>query len=169
MPKDLNYQRNVYTGFFPVASAVWGMKEVFVNVYMILNPYDGNWFLVDTGMKWSARSIKKMAQQIFGDNARPKAIILTHGHFDHVGSVEKLAEEWNVPVYAHFMEVPYLTGRSSYPPPDPTAGGGLMSLLSWTYPTSPVNIRNHITVLPEDGNIPGLHGWKYIHTPGHSP
>src|SRR5437868_6787461 len=125
MSKNFNFQKNIYTGFFPVASGVWGMREVFVNIYMILNPYDGKWFLVDTGMKWSAGNIKKMAHQLFGDDARPTAIILTHGHFDHVGSLEKLAEEWDVPVYAHYLEVPYLTGRSSYPPPDPTVGGGL--------------------------------------------
>ena len=33
---------------------------------------------------------------------------MTHGHFDHVGSLEKLANEWHVPVYAHYLEVPYL-------------------------------------------------------------
>jgi hypothetical protein len=31
----------------------------------------------------------------------------THGHFDHVGAREKLAEKWDVPIYAHELEVPY--------------------------------------------------------------
>ncbi|HUS03533.1 MAG TPA: MBL fold metallo-hydrolase, partial [Chitinophagaceae bacterium] len=134
---------------------------------MILNPFDGNWVLVDAGLKWSAPKIKKMARQLFGDS-KPSAIILTHGHFDHVGSLEKLIEEWNVPVYAHYLEIPYLTGKSSYPPPDPSVGGGLMSLMAWAYPSSPINIWNHVNVLPENCGVPGLPEWKFLHTPGHT-
>ena len=152
-----------------VAEGVWGMKHVFVNFYMIKNSEDNSWVLVDAGFKWSASKIKNMAETLFGENSRPSAIVLTHGHFDHVGAVEELAEEWSVPVYAHFMEIPFLTGKSSYPPPDPSVGGGLMSTLSFTYPRGPINIWNHINVLPSGGTIPGLTDWKYIHTPGHTP
>lgn len=168
MSTDIKYQRKTITGFFSVAPGVWGMKDVFVNMYTILNPFDGNWVLVDAGLKWSASKIKKMAHQLFGES-KPSAIILTHGHFDHVGSLEKLIEEWNVPVYAHYLEIPYLTGKSSYPPPDPSVGGGLMSLMSWSYPTSPINVWNHLNVLPENGSVPGLPEWRFLHTPGHAP
>lgn len=154
---------------FDVANGVWGMKHVFVNVYMIQNQTDESWVLVDAGLKWSASKIKKMAASLFGADSRPTSIILTHGHFDHVGSVSALAEEWDVPVYAHFMEIPYLTGKSSYPPPDPTVGGGLMASMASVYPKSPINIWSRINVLPADNSLPGLDGWKYIHTPGHAP
>src|SRR5688572_15109360 len=129
---------------FPVATGVWGMKDVFVNVYMIANEQDNTWVLIDAGLKWSSGKIKKMAQLLFGENSRPVAIILTHGHFDHVGSVKKLAEEWNVPVYAHYMEMPYLTGRSSYPPPDPRVEGGMMATLSFAYPKGPIDLGDRI-------------------------
>lgn len=168
MSKEVDYKKNVTSNFFTVAPGVWGMKDVFVNMYMVLNPFDGNWVLIDAGLKWSAPKIKKMARQLFGEDSKPSAIILTHGHFDHVGSVQKLAEEWHVPVYAHYLEIPYLTGKSSYPPGDPSVGGGLMSLMAWSYPKTPINIWNHITVLPEE-SVPGLPEWKWIHTPGHSP
>jgi glyoxylase-like metal-dependent hydrolase (beta-lactamase superfamily II) len=168
MSTDINVQKKTATNYFSVAPGVWGMKDVFVNIYMILNPFDGSWFLVDAGLKWSAPKIKKMAQQLFGDT-KPSAIILTHGHFDHIGSLEKLIEEWNVPVYAHYLEIPYLTGKSSYPPPDPSVGGGMMSWMSWVYPNDPINIWNHVNVLPEDGSLPGLPEWRFLHTPGHAP
>jgi len=154
---------------FVVAPGVWGMKDVFVNLYMIDNPSEKNWWLVDTGLKWSAVKIKAMAAMLFGAGNRPAGIVLTHGHFDHVGSVKKLAEEWNVPVYVHHLEIPYLTGISSYPPADPAAGGGLMSDLSFLYPKGPINIEKHIVALPQGGNIPGLSDWRYLHTPGHAP
>lgn len=169
MSAKINYQNNTSAKFFTVAPGIWGIKDVFVNMYMVLNPFDGNWVLVDAGLKWSAPKIKKMARQLFGDRGKPSSIVLTHGHFDHVGSLEKLVEEWNVPVFAHYLEIPYLTGKSSYPPPDPTVGGGLMAYIAWVYPNSPINITNHVHVLPENGRVPGLPEWKYLHTPGHAP
>ena len=154
---------------FTVAPGVWGKKDTFVNYYFIKDDTSGAWALIDTGLKWSAGSIKKMAKEIFGSHSRPAAIILTHGHFDHVGSVLSLAREWDVRVYAHPMELPYLTGKSSYPPADPSVGGGLMASLSFLYPTSPIDLAEYIHPLPDDNTIPGFPEWKYIFTPGHSP
>lgn len=154
--------------YFEVAPDVWGMKILFVNVYMVVDHVNENWVLIDAGLKGSEDKIIQMAEDLFGKKSPPSAIILTHGHFDHVGALDELLKVWNVPVYAHPMEHPYLTGFSSYPPPDPTAGGGLMSLMSWAFPTSPIDISSNIKAL-EKGNLPVLKEWEYIHTPGHSP
>ncbi|MBC5992558.1 MBL fold metallo-hydrolase [Pontibacter cellulosilyticus] len=153
---------------FPVAPRVWGLKTVFVNLYFVANP-DGSWVLVDTGVKGYAQQIKNAADELFGENSVPQAIVLTHGHFDHTGTVKELAQQWQVPVYAHPMEFPYLTGRSSYPPPDPSVGGGAMAYLSFIYPKKPIDIHQLLVLLPEDGSVPGLEGWHWISTPGHSP
>lgn len=154
---------------FSVAPGVWGRKDLFVNFYMIQDQTTGAWALVDAGLKWSASRIKSMAHELFGEGSKPVGIILTHGHFDHVGALATLIEEWNVPVYAHSLEVPYLTGQSSYPPPDPTVGGGLMASMSWMYPKGPINVQDYLHTLPNNNTIPGLTDWKYIHTPGHAP
>ena len=154
---------------FTVAPGVWGRKEIFVNFYMIQDDATGNWALVDAGLKWSAPKIRTMAKELFGEDSKPVAIILTHGHFDHVGALASLIKEWNVPVYAHYLELPYLNGKSSYPPADPSVGGGMMSSMSWMYPNGPINIADHLRSLPENGTVPGLPDWKVIHTPGHSP
>jgi glyoxylase-like metal-dependent hydrolase (beta-lactamase superfamily II) len=159
----------VPSNMFTVAPGVWGRKDVFVNFYLIQDLENDQLVLVDAGLKWSAAKIEEMSAYLFGEESKLDAIILTHGHFDHVGSVAKLAEEWNVPVYAHHLEIPYLTGQSSYPPPDPTVGGGMMATMSFLYPNTPINIWNHLKVLPSDGTIPGLPEWKYIHSPGHAP
>jgi len=164
-----NTKASVPANMFTVAPGVWGRKDVFVNFYIIQDLQDDQWVLVDTGLRWSAAKIKEMAAYLFGENTKPKAILLTHGHFDHVGSVEKLADEWEVPVFAHHLEIPYLTGESDYPPPDPTVGGGLMATMSFLYPKSPINIWRHIKVLPPNGKIPVLNDWRYVETPGHAP
>jgi glyoxylase-like metal-dependent hydrolase (beta-lactamase superfamily II) len=169
MLNKINYRRSRFGKFFNVAPGVWGLKDLFVNIYMILNPFDGNWVLIDAGLKWSVLKIKKMAKQLFGEHSKPSSIILTHGHFDHIGALQKLVKDWDVPVFAHHLEIPFLTGKSSYPPPDPTVGGGLMSLMSWSYPNDPINISSYLNVLPDNGRVPGLPEWKYIHTPGHAP
>jgi glyoxylase-like metal-dependent hydrolase (beta-lactamase superfamily II) len=140
-----------------------------VNVCFIGDPNqlkDG-WILVDAGMPRSAKRIIKVAEERFGSG--PKAIILTHGHFDHVGAIVELIERWNVPVYAHKLELPYLTGEADYPPADPTVEGGLISGMSPFFPHDGIDLGNRVKALPDQGVIPGMPDWKYIHTPGHTP
>jgi glyoxylase-like metal-dependent hydrolase (beta-lactamase superfamily II) len=152
--------------YFEVAPGVWGMKVIFVNIYMIAE--DDHWVLVDAGLPGSARRILRMATELFGENNPPAAIILTHGHFDHRGGLETLLKTWDVPIYVHRMELPYLNGESAYPPADPTVGGGLMSLLSIFYPRQPLRLNGRVQALPEEGAVPFLQHWLYIYTPGHS-
>jgi glyoxylase-like metal-dependent hydrolase (beta-lactamase superfamily II) len=125
------------------------------------------WVLVDTGMPGYAHRIRHAARG-WGEG-QPEAIILTHGHFDHVGGVKRLAEEWGVPVYAHERELPYLTGLAEYPAPDPTVGGGLLAQAARLMPRQGVDLRGFVRALPEDGKVPGLPEWRWIATPGHTP
>ena len=146
------------------------MRDRIVNVFFHGEPEAGDrrWVLIDTGLYGSAARIERAAAARFGEDARPAAIILTHGHFDHVGTVQALAERWDVPVYAHALEMPYLTGRSSYPPPDPTVGGGAMARMAMLYPRRPIDLGSRILALPDDGSVPGMPGYRWIHTPGHT-
>lgn len=142
-----------------------------VNVMFVGTPGcgDGNWVLIDAGVFGATEAIKSTALARFGGSGRPAAIVLTHGHFDHVGCVETLVRDWGVPVYAHAAEHPYLDGSASYPPPDPAVGGGLIATLSPLFPRSPVNLTGHLQALPVDHTVPHLRDWRWIHTPGHTP
>ena len=131
-------------------------------------PGDRGWVLIDPGLPGTKSLIKSAAAERFGSDARPAAIIMTHGHFDHVGALKDLADEWDAPVYAHPRELPYLSGRVSYPPGDPSVGGGLMAALARLYPRGPVDVGVRLQALPDDGTLPGMPGWRYLHTPGHS-
>lgn len=130
--------------------------------------HDGDWVLIDAGLPGTASMITHSATARFGADRPPAAIVLTHGHFDHVGTLRTLAERWNVPVYAHPEEHPYLNGSSAYPKPDPHVGGGIMSRLAPLFPRGPLDISTWLHALPEDGTIPFMPEWRWIHTPGHS-
>ncbi|WP_188456060.1 MBL fold metallo-hydrolase [Virgibacillus oceani] len=152
-----------------VSNDVYYYTDQIVNMCFIGLPNEGEWVLVDAGLPNAASEIRSVAVDRFGRESRPSAIILTHGHFDHVGGLIELVEEWEVPVYAHELELPYLTGEESYPEPDATVEGGLLAKISPWYPNQPINLGDAVKALPDDNSVPGLEDWKWIHTPGHSP
>nr|WP_106783108.1 MBL fold metallo-hydrolase [Lysinibacillus timonensis] len=139
-----------------------------VNIHFVGDSKD-HFVLVDAGMPDSAEEIISVTEERFGPNSRPKAIILTHGHFDHVGAIIELVKHWEVTVYAHALELPFLTGKMSYPEPDNTVEGGMVAKMSKVFPNEPINLGDRVERLPSDFSVPHMPGFRWIHTPGHSP
>lgn len=140
-----------------------------VNICYVGDRDSENFVLVDAGMPQSSQEIISITENRFGPEKKPKAIVLTHGHFDHVGGIIELVQQWDIPVYAHELEIPYLTGQKSYPEPDPTVEGGMVAKMSPLFPNEPINLGSHVQKLPDDKTVPEMPGWQWIHTPGHSP
>ena len=94
-----------------------------------------------------------IAQMVESSKAKPVAILLTHGHFDHIGAVDELRKKYNIKVYAadaekDLLESPYKNLSSDY---------GL-------------NFTIKADVYLKDGEEFELAGFKIkaIHTPGHT-
>ena len=93
----------------------------------------------------------KIAQVLQKDGAEVEYILLTHGHYDHIGAVDALLEKWpGLPVYIHPADLcPAESTRERYRMPDKGAS-------QRTYGDGDVlelgELRIHV-----------------LHTPGHSP
>ncbi|MGE5370425.1 MAG: MBL fold metallo-hydrolase [Solirubrobacterales bacterium] len=151
-----------------IAPGVACMSTSGANVCFVTDSPDGNserWMLIDTGDPQSGHQILHAANRLFGKGSRPEAIFLTHGHIDHAGAAAELAHIWDVPVYAHETELPYLMGQATYPPTDP----GAWKWESIRRPDTPIDLGDRLRTLPEDGSLPAFAQWHWIASPGHSP
>ena len=88
------------------------------------------------------------------ENVNLRSVILTHGHGDHIGAVEKIISKTNVPLWIHSDDAPMLT--------DPEKNLSAMLGL-------PV-MSNHPCGFFVDGDVLQLGSIKIkvLHTPGHT-
>ncbi|MHB1316168.1 MAG: MBL fold metallo-hydrolase [Christensenellales bacterium] len=141
-----------------------------VNAY-IVETGKARWILVDTGLENSAQFIIDAAAELFGEGARPDAIVLTHGHFDHVGSLKALTQHYKAPAYIHPNELPYITGQKSYPLPggeDGEDGEDSAEKTAEAVPRTGVDVGQYALGLPADGSMPFANEWQWLYTPGHT-
>jgi glyoxylase-like metal-dependent hydrolase (beta-lactamase superfamily II) len=147
------------------AGDIFRVTTLFANVYFAGS--SEQWVLVDAGLPGFEKQLRRAAAAHFVPDSKPAAIILTHGHRDHAGSAAELASAWDVPIYAHPLEMPFLTGKSKYAPKDPTVGG-IVAFASRVLPAKAVNLGDRVCPLPPDGSVPGAPEWRWVHTPGHT-
>jgi deazaflavin-dependent oxidoreductase (nitroreductase family) len=141
------------------------------NVYLIRSGL--GWTLVDGGWFGSEKTIRAAAESVFGPEARPASMVLTHLHPDHSGATVRLAERWGQPAYVHPDELPLAAGyQAPYAIP---LDRWLMPLIRRLPKTTQARIAAaaDLTAVvqafdPQTG-IPGLPDWAAIHSPGHSP
>jgi glyoxylase-like metal-dependent hydrolase (beta-lactamase superfamily II) len=143
------------------------------NVYLVRS--DPSWVLVDTGWRGNAAAIRSQAEAVFGRDARPAGILLTHIHPDHAGSAAELARAWGVPVYVHPDELPM--AGPDYPqeyvnPVDRRLSAALMRVLpsrTWERMRDESDLRGVVLGLDLHTGVPGLPEWECLPTPGHTP
>ncbi len=68
-------------------------------------------YIIDTGVERFADAQIRAALAI----GNPKAILLTHGHSDHIQGASKWLERFDIPIFAHQKELVYINGEAPYP------------------------------------------------------
>ena len=127
-----------------IKTLVVGM--VGTNCYLVYDNETKKAAVVDPGD--SADKIVNMAVSL---GLKPEAILLTHGHFDHMMAAKELKEAWHVPIYACEKEIEVLSDSRK-------------SLVS-SYYREPYTLTPDITV--KEGDELSIAGftWKVFETP----
>ncbi|WP_411375139.1 MBL fold metallo-hydrolase [Arthrobacter sp. MPF02] len=156
-----------------VADGVHLITHAHVNCYVLED--DDGLTLVDAGLP----SMWSMLLQVLAEvGRRPdeiKALVLTHGHFDHVGFALRAHQEWNVPVMVHpgdsyLAAHPYRykpqRNRFAYPFTHPRS----LPLLGQMAAAGALAVKGVSTTQPlragEALPVPGRP--TAVHTPGHT-
>ena len=130
-----------------VKQLVVGMVET--NCYMIYNEETKAAVIVDPGD--NPKEISKKCAE-FG--VKPEAVLLTHGHFDHIMAAEPLREEWGLKIYSSVKEVEVLED-------------GNKNLMTKWY-RKPYSLTPDVTLADgEEFELIGFN-WKMLLTPGHT-
>ena len=121
--------------------------EIGANCYIVENTALGECVLADPGAE-AERIIRRVGKRM------PKAVLLTHGHFDHIGAADEVCAHFGVPLYVHEDDASKLTD----------AAGNVSALFG-----SPMTVHTKPELL-HDGDVldaAGMH-IEVLHTPGHS-
>ena len=119
------------------------------NCYFAVNEDTKECLVIDPG-----DYAKMLAEKIENGGYTPVAILLTHGHFDHIMGVEGLRAQFDIPVYVHEDDAQML----EHP-----------ELNACEMIGARVALKADRTV--KDGDILNLAGMDIhvLHTPGHTP
>lgn len=121
--------------------------ELAVNCYLVENMETQECFIVDPGAE-AQRIIRQVGER------KACAVLLTHGHYDHIGAVDEVCAHFGIPAYIHAGDAAKL--------------GDAMANVSAVF-GEPLT-QSTVPKLIEEEGVLALAGieLQIMHTPGHS-
>jgi hydroxyacylglutathione hydrolase len=127
--------------------------------------------LIDTGAPDQTKDFVKALERLAVQPEEIQLIVITHGHWDHIGSAKEIKEITGAKIAMHQAEKDWLEKSLKLLPPGVTAWGRIlmgitaMRIASVHIPATDVDVVLGDEALPlSEYGIPG----KVIHTPGHT-
>ena len=96
------------------AERIHRVEDAYVNFFLVEDGPRGGVTVVDTGHPRSWRAFRSALDEIGRRPSDVEAVVLTHGHFDHVGFAARAQRELGVEVWAHEEEVPVVRSPWDY-------------------------------------------------------
>lgn len=156
-----------------IAPGIHYLEHARTNSYLVED--GGHLLLVDTGLPRSKAVLLEVLTRIDRCMTDIRAVVLTHGHFDHVGTAEQLRTRYGIPVYCHSRDAhlaahPYSYERERspllYPLRYPRAIPGLARMVRAGAATVK-GVRDTLPLTPEaSAALPGSP--LLVPTPGHT-
>jgi glyoxylase-like metal-dependent hydrolase (beta-lactamase superfamily II) len=124
--------------------------------------------LVDTGTARMGRAILRYIQRIGHAPRDITRILLTHRHFDHMGSAAELRAATNATVWAHPLDIPQIDGHERNRPPKGWIGVVMTPLLPLISPFHPCPVGATLSDGQRIDLGNDLGALQVLHTPGHT-
>ena len=145
------------SNFTEVTTGIYQFKGV-SNFYLVLGNES---FVVDTGLPGRAGQLENCLKSLGKNPKDIRVIVLTHHHFDHTGSLNKIESLTEARIAAHTDDWPYVSGEKKYE--GPFFMKPITKLMNMIYNIKPVKTD----MILADGDKIG--DYTVIHTPGHTP
>jgi glyoxylase-like metal-dependent hydrolase (beta-lactamase superfamily II) len=149
-----------------ITPGVYAVPLGYVNAFFLAG--DDGVTLIDCGLPKKREPILRAVAAANRQPAEVKHILITHHHYDHVGSLAALKEATAARAYVHALDAPVVRGDEPHPKANKhgiwMVLGPLLNRMAPSFETSGVDVE-----LSDGQELPLAGGVTVVHTPGHTP
>ena len=127
----------------------FSVGELQTNCYLVIDEESSSCLIIDPG-----EDADFLTSEILSLRLKPQAILLTHGHYDHVLACLELKLNFNIPIYLNPKDV-FLYQKAASSAGHFSHSSALKQPATLPLPKSITLGTNVLTVMPTPGHTPG--------------